>query len=170
MKKIIDEKGRLFGKVSVIDIVVLIALIGLGYGVGYRNASPAIQQLLTADKTFYVTLVSEKVRQFSVDAVEIGDVFFKQHERQPLGSVADAYSAGSLDIMTKPDGTAVLAPVEGRYDLYIVIEATGSVTESGFFVNGNMLVSEGSEFTVLSNRIMLTVATVHEVSEQLPER
>ena len=34
--KLIDEKGKLFGKINVIDFVIVIIVIGLLAGVGYK--------------------------------------------------------------------------------------------------------------------------------------
>jgi len=167
MNKFIDEKGRLFGKISIIDIIIVIAVIGLGFGYVYKRTSAVVQQIITADTTFYVTLVAEKIRSFSVEAVNEGDIFYKQHEQQPLGKVIGIHSEQAKDIMLKTDGTAVLAPVEDRYDLYITLEVTGSINETGYYINGNMQISEGMDFTVLSNSLMLTLVNVYEINEIL---
>lgn len=165
--RFIDEKGRLFGRISVIDLLILLAVAGLGLGYVYRQTSRDLQQIVSADKTFYVTVVSAQLREFNLDAVAEGDIFHKQYERQPLGSVVKVEAVQSRDVLTKSNGTALLAPVEGRYDLYVTLECTGSMTAVGYYINGNVQVSDGAKITVLSNRLMLD-GEVYAVSETKP--
>ena len=165
--RLIDEKGRLFRKLSVIDLFVVILVAGLIIGYLYKQTSADVIQIITANQKFYVTFLSEKVRSFSVEAVHEGDVFYKKHERQPLGCAVRVRYEQARDIMTKTDGTALLAPMEDRYNLFITLEVQGSINENGYYVNGNLQVSEGSDFTIHSNNLMLSIATIYEVSETL---
>ncbi|NLB77830.1 MAG: DUF4330 family protein, partial [Clostridiaceae bacterium] len=53
--KVIDEKGRLFGKVNVFDLIILLALlIGIG-AVGYKVISNRMKPL--APTTTYIVTV-----------------------------------------------------------------------------------------------------------------
>lgn len=159
----LDEKGRLFGKISLIDIVILLAVVVFATGFLYNRTSQDIRRIIAADTPIYVTFLLEGVREFSFYAVEEGDVFFRQHERVPLGNVVEVTRGTSYDIMTRSDGTAVRAPfIEGRYNMYITIAGTGSVTDTGFFINGTQQMSVGSGITLQSNRFFATVR-IHEV-------
>nr|WP_242855604.1 DUF4330 domain-containing protein [Ruminiclostridium josui] len=46
--KLIDEKGRLFGKVNIIDLVVVLLVLLLAAAVGYKVLSPKIASSPTA--------------------------------------------------------------------------------------------------------------------------
>ena len=162
----IDEKGRLFGKVSILDMIIVMAVIGLALGFVYRRAAPGVQQILQTDSVFYVTFVLEGVRDFTTNAVDTGDVFFRQHDRQPLGSVIRTDVKPATDILYKTDGTAVLAEVEGRYDLYLTLECRGSITDTGYYVNGSQQMAEGGRMRIQSNRI-LSGAMVYSVDESI---
>ena len=160
----IDEKGRLFGKVSIIDIVVVLAIAVLAAGFVYNRTAQHVRQIIMADTPLCVTFLVEGVREFSLEAVQEGDVFFRQHERVPLGTVTRIDTGPAYDIMVRTDGTAVYVPVEGRYNMYITLSGVGSVTDNGFFVNGTQQMAEGGRLSIQSNTL-LTMAMVYNIKE-----
>ena len=162
--RVIDGNGRLFGKISLIDVLVIIFVIGLAAGLFYKNISGDIQQIIKADKKFYVTFKGELVRRFSVDAVSEGDIFYQKYDTQALGPVVGITVKPAREIMLKPDGTAVYAEIIDRYALYITVECTGSITESGFYAYGALHMAEGGEMIIQSNKL-LVISEIYRVSE-----
>ena len=159
----LDEKGRLFGKISLIDIIIVVAVLVFAGGFLYNRTSSDIRQIIAADTPIYVTFMVEGVREFSFEAVDIGDVLFRQHERTiPLGTVVEVTRGPAYDIITLENGSAFYALMEGRYNMYITISGTGSVTDTGFFLNGTQQMSVGGTMALQSNRFLATVR-VHNV-------
>ena len=163
--KIVDEKGRLFGKVSLIDVFVILAVLVLALGYLYNRTSQDIQRIIRADTPMYVTFLVEGVRDFSLDAVQEGAIVFRQHERIPLGTVAYIDDGTAYDIIVREDGTAGLVPVENRYNMYITIYAVGSITDTGYFVNGTQQMAVGGRLSLQSNNL-LTMAMIYAVGER----
>jgi len=163
---IIDKQGRIAGKVSLIDIALLLIFIGLLIGFGYRNLAPRAVQLTTADSTFYVTVRVEPLRHFSIDAINIGDIFFERHEQQPLGTVAYIRTQPAMDIIKLLDGTPVFVPMEEKYTMFLTLRCSGNETERGFFINGNTHVAEGSDMIIQSNRVAC-IARIYSISDNL---
>lgn len=166
--RLIDEKGRLFGRVSVIDLLVVLVVVGLGLGVVYKKTSGEVQQIVSADTKFYVTFKCEKLREFSASAIKEGDVFYKQYDRQPMGPVVKLEVEQGEEILVKTDGTAVLATLADRYTAYVTVECSGSITEVGYYVNGSQHIAEGSEFPIQSKWVLINASTVYAISETLP--
>lgn len=160
----VDKNGRLFGKVSIIDIVIVFAIVVLAAGFVYNRTAQHIRQIILADTPMYVTFLVEGVRDLSLDAVSEGDIIFRQHERVPLGTVSSIRTAPAHDIMIGTDGTAIYAPIEGRYNMYVTIEGVGSITDAGFFVNGTLQLATGSRLSIQSNTL-LTMAMVYDIQE-----
>jgi len=163
---ILDKQGRVGGKVSLIDIALVLVLIGLIIGFGYRKLSAPAVRIVNSNTKFYVTLLVEPVRQFSLDAVKEGDVFYKQYEQQPMGKVVSLRQEQAKDVIEKPDGSSAYVPIEGKFSLYITLECTGNVTGDGYFVNGNTQISAGSDLIVQSNMVVCG-ARVDNISESL---
>ena len=165
--RLTDEKGRLFGRVSVIDIVILLAVAGLGFGYVYKQTSGEVRQIVNADTTVYVTFQCEQLRAFSVAALDEGDVFFQRHDRKSLGPVTRITLTPTEGLLYKPDGTVVLAPMEGRQTAYVTLRCEGSVTDAGYFIKGSQQFAPGQEFAIHSNRLLLN-ARVYRVDTTAP--
>ena len=162
---LIDSKGRIFGKVSLIDIFVILAVVVLAAGFIYSRTAQHLRQIIMADTPLYVTFLVEGVREFSLNAVNEGDIIFRQHERVALGRVAHIETGPAYDIMIRTDGTAIYAPVEDRFNMYITLECVGSITNTGFFINGTLQVAKGGRMSIQSNNLT-TMAMVYQVSER----
>ena len=165
----VDEKGRLFGKISIIDIIIVFVALALGAGFVFQRASGDISRILNADEKFYVTFRGDRVRSFSVGAIGEGDVVFRRYDSQPIGPVVNVWSEPGTEIMLRTDGSAVVAEMEDRYTLYITVECTGRITEKGYHVNGSMHLAEGNEAEIQTNRLRVN-SIVHRIDDAPPTR
>ncbi len=166
--RILDEKGRLFGKLSVLDLIIVIIVLGMVLAFLYKRSSGDVQQLVNADDTFYVTIAGTKLREFSVNAIAEGDIMYRQHDREPLGKVVKLTTEPATDYMLKTDGTALAAPMEGRFTAYVTVECVGSVTDTGYYVGGTTHIAEGNEIVLVSNRVQINETKVSYVGEAMP--
>lgn len=73
MKKLVDEKGRLFGKVSLIDIFVILFALVLAVAVYLRFFTNETTSLRGENDTFTYTLRVNGVRSWTVDGFREGD-------------------------------------------------------------------------------------------------
>lgn len=162
----IDSKGRLFSKISIFDILVILMIIGLAIGLTLKlKDSPAPVIISSGNTTFYTTFTIEPVRDFSVNAIQEGDLFMEQFGAS-LGKVAKKRVEDAYEIMHKDDGTATLAKMEQLYRVYLTLECTGTVNDSGYYVNGNRQVSKGTDLFLKSN-MLFCGARVYSISDTL---
>lgn len=130
--KVVDEKGKLFGKLNIIDLLVILLLIAAVALVGWKvlrrdGASNASRTILT-----YTVLVEnvdpevyEGIQQYVLGESGIGDQLMAD------GSMVDAYvtsvTAAPHDdglTMTDVNGNQLTFPVEnGGLDLTFTIQA-----------------------------------------------
>ncbi|MCL2379115.1 MAG: DUF4330 domain-containing protein [Defluviitaleaceae bacterium] len=166
----IDNQGKIRGRVSIIDIILILVVVTLAVGFLYRRATPHITEILRADTPFYVTFEVNRIRSIiAEDTVIIGDRVFRQHAaRQALGTIVAVDRVPATDVMQRADGTALLAPMEGRYSLRITIEASGNIGDAGFIVNGNDHLATGSEVAIINNRFIFPLATVYYIGTERP--
>ncbi len=160
----IDKNGRLFSKVSIIDLIIVLVVIALAVGLVLKKSSPVTKKIVSSNTKFYVTFMADGIRQFSVDAIKEGDVFYEATTK--LGSVVKLRKEQAYSIMHKTDGTAIDAPLEDRYCLYITLECTGNVTSGGYFINGSRQVAAGGDLRMQSNMIRANVR-IFDVSDSL---
>jgi len=160
----IDNLGRIKGRVSIVDIIIVLAILGVLAGFVFRQATPHIEQFRAPDQEFQIVFEINRIRSFIVDdAVQVGDYLFRQHERQPLGRIIDIERRPATEIMTRADGTAVYATMEGRDRVLITVQAVGIVSEDGFFVNGNDAISPGADIMLINHRVFFPLAWVRTV-------
>ena len=164
----IDEKGRLFKRVSIIDILLLVAIIVVAAGFAYREISPRLQLIINPTDVFYITLESNRLRGVNVDAIDYGDIMFRLHDTHPMGTVVGMTVGPAVEILQRADGSAVLVEMEERYRIVLTLEARGSITETGYFVNGTDHIAPGSEIILVSNRVYLPVVFVYSLHRERP--
>jgi len=163
---IIDRQGRVAGKVSLIDIALVLIVLGLIIGYGYRNLSRTAVQIVASNTKFYVTFIVEPIRNFSIEAINKGDIFFKQYEQQPFGVVADLRQEPAREIIKHPDGHPSYVVMEQKFSLYLTLECTGNISDAGYFVNGNLQVSEGGDMQIQSNKVLCN-ARIDKISTSM---
>ena len=161
----IDNQGRIKGRISIIDILIVLAIVGMVAGIMYRRAAPHIADILSPEEEFVIVFEVNRIRSIIAhDTVQVGHMLFRQHERQALGRIIDVEHLTAIDIMQRRDGTAILAEMEGRYSLRITIEATGSVTTSGYLINGNTHLAPGTDIVLINSRVVFPVARVYSIT------
>lgn len=124
--KLIDEKGRLFGKVNIVDLIVLIIIIGIIAAVGYRLLSSRVNAnggnpVSTPDQYCYVTLYSSLVVPEISQSLNVGDklVANSQYTDAEIVSIEEKPAAY---VATNSDGEAVLSEHPIWKDLTVVVK------------------------------------------------
>jgi len=159
----IDKNGRLFGKLSMLDIAVVLLFVAMVAAFVLRGGTTTFEQVMGANQEFEVVLAIENVRIYSVNAVNEGDMIFEQHAGL-LGQVIDFWHEPASDIVRRDDASFVVMESEYRYNLFIRLQSQGFINEtSGFYIGGNNHVVPGQTIRIQSQN-MISVMTVHEVT------
>lgn len=67
--KIINEKGKLFGLINIVDLFVLLAALAVVVGVGWKIFGPKVQELTNPDVTMMATMRIRGATPFLVNEV-----------------------------------------------------------------------------------------------------
>lgn len=133
---LIDEKGRLFGKINIIDllIVLLIAAVGTGAYVMFSGGND--RQVLQSSKVVYDFEITN-VNQDFVDAINSGDPIRNSVRGNDLGTVVSK-SARKATMLNEDlvNGRYVIAEVPNAYDVVITIEANANITPANVIISG----------------------------------
>jgi len=164
---IIDKKGKLFGKVSIVDLfVVLIVIVGI-VGVFMTKEkldkgdvqSDATQMLIqsSAEKDLLeIKLKLKEVRDVTRDAIIVGDTVYLVKTEKALGVVSYVESEPAVRNVEADDGTIYSAVVPERYDVTIVVETSGKQKEDGFYTDSNLQLMYGKEMEIKTSTIHTT--------------
>lgn len=146
---VVDKKGKLFGKISVLDLIVILVLVvaiaGCIYKFGPGKTSGSIMS--GGNTTLEMVIKTGSTRQYTVDAVKVGDAVYEVHGDK-IGTITDIHTEQAYEAVDTRDGNKQYLPVENRYFVYITVEANGSITEKGYLINGSKQFSKGNTVSI----------------------
>lgn len=122
--KIINEKGKLFGIVNIIDLALLLVIVALAVGalLFMKREGGTVETL--EKKDFYVTILCSKYRQEVVDAIKVGDLLYFGNSFTNLEIVDVKAEPAKIDV-PMPDGTIAYANHPELKDIYVTIKIIG---------------------------------------------
>lgn len=158
----IDEKGKLFGKISVIDFVIIVVLIVVLAGTAYKFlADDDID--VTKNDTFTTVLRIDGVKDFYLDYMHPGDVVYEQNGGK-LGTITKIATEPYQAIFSG-DKEGEYLTYENRYNIYITLASKGTVNSKGFYAEGNRQLFSGAAINLQSRLFASTTATIYAVTE-----
>lgn len=133
---IIDDKGRLFGKISIIDIITIIVIVVAGVFLFNKlnifNTSDSVE-LDDIELVFY----QEEVNDFSANAVKVGDTTTESLNNASLGVVTNVETDKSVSWDRIPYGEIKSTSREGYVSIKITLKAKGQLGPNGITLNGS---------------------------------
>ena len=156
---IIDEKGRLFSKISIVDILVLIFVVCAALFVGFKFFAPA-ENITGAQETAYeYTFKVENVRQPSVDALKRSEGKWVYDSKGTfLGTLKQVVLVEPYkDAVTMPDGSMVSANVPDKYSVRAMVDTVARKTTDSIMISNKAELSVGSHLSVTTPEITVEV-------------
>ena len=150
--KILDRDGRLFGKISIIDVIVILVVAVLAAAIYVKSQMPQTGSSVTTTTVVYQMLLRNQP-EYMLDAIQVGDQLFDQARSTngSLGTITDIQVSDGTSLASFPDGTAAVVPAEGYYDLLLTIEAQAMIDG-----NGMVLINRVYAMGVNTNRTFTT--------------
>ena len=134
--KIIDENGRIFGKVSIIDITVVLILAVLVIGIFVRTHSNEITSTSSTPNTeITYTICVQNTNSLFTDDFKVGDKVFMKNTGECYGEITDIRWEDAKVMSTTADGRTVYASYDDRVDIYLKVKATGIISGGRYLIN-----------------------------------
>lgn len=76
--KLMDKNGRLFGKISVIDVVVVLVVLVMAAALYVKNTSLSHTSTRVTNTPITYQVTAYNVRQYVADAIREGDLVYDQ--------------------------------------------------------------------------------------------
>lgn len=144
MKKIIDENGRLFGLISIIDVVVVAVVAVLAVALYTKDTAMPIASAADPMQTIRYEVTVNNMPAGRLDSLRVEDGIYDQETGSHMGVIKEIQTEDCVISMLKADGTYVMAPIEGRYNVTLSVEAKALVDERGhYYVNRSNIVGVG---------------------------
>lgn len=149
---IIDEKGKLFGKINIIDLILILVVIAAVAIVGYKFLSPKVTN--SASSVAEVKYYIEEAADFVVNQVNVGDKCMDESKNVELGTVTNVEIMDSVCYETTADGKIVKTSKPDYKSMIITTEVQATQFDHGMIVNASKYYV-GHTFTFLAGKAKL---------------
>lgn len=137
---IMDNKGKLFGKVSIIDIlIVVIILAGIVGGLGYKYSKSKTPGVFVKNDDIQITFYAEEVPDFVANAIKPGAIFKESIQDVTFGQVKNASDIKidkPVSYAANQNGEIMRSNTkQGYVSLFVTVEGKGIYSENGITIN-----------------------------------
>lgn len=149
--KIMDDKGRFFGKINIIDIlVILFIILIIAVGVKFVYFKESTIELTTVD------ILKKNQDQWRLDAISKGDIQIKDEE--VIAKIIKLETKPSQMIITTDDGEIIIKDHPIKKDIFLTIELISEFDrDQRRFNNQVLLIGNGLRFQTEKYNIKGTI-------------
>ena len=160
----INKEGKLFGKVSIIDIIVILAIVLGGFGAYMRFMKPNAK-VSTVSQTIEYKIRVAGVREGTVDALGKFSPIYSSETKEYLGDIVGIDFEDAFDDRVMANGEIKRLAVPDRYDVILTVRVDGKVNSSGYYTATNQAIYAGAAHTFNSKYAQTTgrICEVYEV-------
>ena len=162
---IIDKKGKLFGKINIIDLLLIIAIVAAVGLAGYKFLGGGDDS--NSDKNAIIKFYAEEVSEFVLDdTIHEGDVVSDVQTRAILGRVTSVEINDSVCYAADSTGHWVKSPKPDFKSVLITAETRGTKFDHGIIIDSNKYYI-GHSFTLAAGgaKIYLRVYDIEFIDE-----
>lgn len=135
--KLIDREGRLFGKVSVIDVVVVLAIVVMAAALNFKG-NQTITGTTVTETPITFQIVARGLRNYMQDDIRVGDMVYDKNFNSggALGEIVEVQVQEGV-VMTPFDvnGTYEAVPMEDSCNLLITVQGKGLAEGRQYLIN-----------------------------------
>lgn len=128
----IDKNGKLFGKINIIDLLIILVIIAAAVFFATKAFTPAQEATKTETSTVRVQFFCYKAQVGAADAIEIGAPAFEDTTNVDFGKVVAVESEPSYTYFVDADGNQAKAEVAYNDAVTVTVELQGNLTERVF--------------------------------------
>lgn len=146
---IINRDGKLFGKISIIDIAVVLIVVILAIGI-YGKFSGGTATTVTSGEKIECTFLVKNIRMYTVEALQKGGGLYDKTSKEFIGDIKNvSYEEGKYFVNMADGSFKTIDNPEDRYNAYVTVEFLGKTSNKGYYTAANKYLAAGT--TVLIN-------------------
>lgn len=135
--KIIDKNGRLFGKISVIDVMVILVVAVIGVALYLKTNTMTHTSTANANDIINYQIYIRGVGDNVKDALRLEDQIFDEDRGNSgcLGVIKNIEVLPGTEMISFDDGTVSIVSSEGTDDLLLTIQGEGLISGKSYSLN-----------------------------------
>lgn len=152
---IIDKNGKLFHKVSVVDILIILVILLCIAGAFIRFSGLLGDNKATPVQIEYVLKVNQ-VRDKGADALmKKGELYSSLSDEAYMGTIVNVEKNVNDDYSVLVDGSIVKTSATDRYDVLITVQVDGRQTGTALYTKNGKRIEVGSLEYIATNGFLL---------------
>ena len=161
--KIINEKGKLFGIINIVDLAVVLIIVLIAGALGYKLLGSKLSANESAKRTILVTVKCPKAPETAALAIKPGDKILSG-TGYTNGTVESVRYESAKDTAVTADGKVITTEDPLLKDIYVVIQMKENPADPVLKL-GNQEVRIGKDIFFKTQRVEI-VSTVYNVEVQ----
>ena len=135
--KIIDKNGRLFGLISIIDVIVIAVVAVMGVALYLKTNTMTHTSTATKNEVITYQVHAQGINDFVENNIRVGDRIFDEDRPSGgcLGKVTAIEIFPGTELVTFTDGTMEEVPSEATVNLLLTIEGEGLISGKSYSLN-----------------------------------
>jgi len=163
---LIDEKGRLFGKINIVDFLVVAVILLAIAGVGYKLISSS-SILFKKSEKIVIVFYNEDLPGFVADAINVGDKVKDSVKNAVFGEVVKKEVDKSVVFAANDKGELVQTTRPGYVSMKLYVETEGIITDTGVIINNaDYYVGRSLEVRAGNGVIWTRISNISRVGEE----
>ncbi len=147
-----DKNGKIFGKISIIDVFAIILVLAVVIGIGVRYGAKATMAVQSSEQFECVVEVAN-VREFTVKALEKGGIITDKKSEIELGEIISVETQQADFQSTTADGRIITTMLPERYNCIVKIKANGKVSDDAYIMDDSNELSVGRTIELYSKYV-----------------
>lgn len=161
---IINKDGKLFGKISVIDIAAVLIVVILAAGIYMRFGGKAATSVVSDSRPVECTFFIKNVRMFTIEALEKSDKVYDKTSKAYIGDIVDVRYEDGMYQVNMADGTFEPVAPDERYNAYVTVRFDGKASDDGYYTKANKYLGAGSS-VVINTKYAQCESTVYKIGD-----
>ena len=140
---LIDKNGKLFGKISIIDLLVILAFLVAFAGFGIRFLGPASESVTNRTSLTYVVKI-EDIREYTVNAIKKMGVVTDNKSKSKIGEIIEVREMPRVEQELNDSGKRINVIVPEKYDVEVTIKTDAKENAKSYIAGENIVLSVGT--------------------------
>lgn len=148
-KKLIDDNGKIFGKVNIIDLAVVILLLIVALGTMYKFKSHRVNINGGSKKICYQVLITD-VKSSSAKFYQKNLSVADSKTSTALGTIKNVTVDDYYDMVTDINGVVHKTQKPDKIQILLDIEADGVETDQAYLIGGTYELKSGADIYIVT--------------------
>lgn len=150
----IDKNGKLFGKINIIDLLIILIVIAAVVFFATKMFSPAKESTKADTTKVAITFYADEAPMNVTDMLVEGAPSFEETTNVGFGNVTSFSSEEAYGWMSDAEGNLIKGPLVGYEYLTVSVEVDGSLNDNGVYLGGR-LYCVGANYTMHFGKVMV---------------